>query len=91
MNKIIGILGFVAIMAIGSSVSAQTGSFNVTLQYGSTNKTEVFKLQQFLYDNGYLKVSPTGNFLSLTQKAVADFGGSAFYWLDRGCCYLVAG
>jgi peptidoglycan hydrolase-like protein with peptidoglycan-binding domain len=38
-----------------------------------TNKAEVLKLQQFLVANGYLNVSPTGNYLGLTQKAVAAF------------------
>ncbi len=73
MKKIIGILGFVTVMAVGASAYAAVSDFNVSLSVGSTNKVEVLKLQQFLFDNNYLKVSPTGAYLSLTQKAVADF------------------
>jgi len=66
-------LGFVVVLAVASSVSAQTSNFNVSLTTGSTNKAEVLKLQQFLFDNGFLKVAPTGNFLGLTKKAVIEF------------------
>ena len=48
-------------------------SFNVSLGHGSTNKAEVLKLQNFLFDNGYLHVTPTGLFLGLTQKALSQF------------------
>lgn len=48
-------------------------SFNIPLKYGSTNKVEVLKLQNFLFSLGFLKVAPTGLYLSLTRQAVVDF------------------
>ena len=80
MKKIIYTLVFCTSVSLGlaSFASAQTvpiesGTFGVSLEYGSTNTAEVLKLQQFLYDNGYLRVAPTGQFLSLTRAAVIQF------------------
>jgi peptidoglycan hydrolase-like protein with peptidoglycan-binding domain len=54
--------------------SAENVQFNVSLGYGSTQKAEVIKLQNFLIGQGLLQSSSaTGNYLSLTQKAVANF------------------
>jgi peptidoglycan hydrolase-like protein with peptidoglycan-binding domain len=48
-------------------------AFLVSLKYGNSG-VEVLKLQQFLVDQGFLKSTlVTGNFLSLTQKAVIEF------------------
>lgn len=58
-----------------NTVSAQSSgtTFNVSLNYGSTLKQEVIKLQNFLISLGYLNAEATGFYLSMTQKAVADF------------------
>ncbi len=77
MQKFIAILAFVLVTTLGVVSSAQANTtFDVSLGYGSANTTEVFKLQNFLFDLGYLRVSPTGAYLSLTQKAVAEFQAS---------------
>jgi len=47
--------------------------FNVYLGFGSTNNNAVYKLQEFLVNQGYLKTTPTGNYLSLTRDAVKAF------------------
>ena len=76
MKKNLCILTLLAIvfMCTTSLTNAQASStFKVSLGYGSNQKEEVLKLQNFLYSLGYLKVNPTGVFLSLTKKAVADF------------------
>ena len=76
MKKIVQVLAFstVLTLVLASFASAQTSqTFNLSLGYGSNQKTEVLKLQEFLVSNGYLHVTPTGLFLSLTKKAVADF------------------
>jgi peptidoglycan hydrolase-like protein with peptidoglycan-binding domain len=54
------------------AVSASSVNFSQSLGYGASGQ-EVVPLQQFLLNNGYLKVAPTGNFLSLTQTAVQAF------------------
>lgn len=55
---------------------AQVTDFQVSLGVGVINQVEVLKLQQFLFDQGYLKVTPTGNYLSLTKAAVQAFQAS---------------
>jgi peptidoglycan hydrolase-like protein with peptidoglycan-binding domain len=76
MKKIsmLAISGITLFLTLVSVASAAT--FNTSLGYGSANKSEVLNLQNFLYSNGYLKVQPTGIYLSLTQKAVSDFQAS---------------
>lgn len=55
-----------------SNVYAEN-SFLVSLKYGNSG-SEVIKLQKFLVDQGFLQsIYITGNFLSLTQKAVINF------------------
>lgn len=67
-------MSLIAVFGATSVAFAQdVPSFNVSLGFGSTEKVEVMKLQQFLFDGGYLPVAPTGLFLSLTQKAVMAF------------------
>lgn len=63
------IFGF-ALLADAESTGA---TFNVSLGRNSTQSAEVLKLQQFLFDRGYLSVRPTGAFLSLTFAAVQAF------------------
>lgn len=55
------------------TTKAQSQGFSLSLGYGSTQKTEVTKLQEFLVNQGLLNVSPTGNYLGLTQDAVKKF------------------
>lgn len=65
---------FLFVFSAALSVKAATyTSFDVSLGRNSSNAAEVFKLQQFLYDKGYLSVQPTGAFYSLTLYAVASF------------------
>lgn len=71
--KVFTITAIIALGAISFASAQETSTFNVSLSYGSTNKAEVLKLQNFLFNLGYLKVAPTGLFLSLTRKAVSDF------------------
>ncbi len=52
---------------------AQGQAFSTSLGYGSTEKNEVIKLQQFLVSEGLLGTNPTGNYLSLTANAVKAF------------------
>lgn len=76
MRKFILVLTLTAAIVLGSVslvYAQETSTFNVSLGFGSSEKVEVLKLQNFLFNLGYLKVSPTGLFLSLTKKAVADF------------------
>ena len=48
-------------------------SFSTYMHFGSRG-VEVTRLQQFLIDNGYLKIAaPTGNYLTLTKAAVQKF------------------
>ena len=51
-------------------------SIDVNLKYGERG-TEVVELQNFLISKGLLSGSPTGNFFSLTQKAVIAYQSSA--------------
>lgn len=66
-------LSLVLALFAGVAGAQSTPTFNVSLGSGSTQKEEVLKLQNFLHSLGYLKVQPTGIYLSLTAKAVADF------------------
>lgn len=47
-------------------------SIEVNLKYGSTGQ-KVVELQEFLIEKGFLKSEPTGNFYSLTRKAVKEY------------------
>lgn len=70
MKKII-----VAIV-IGFFVSIQAASaaeFNKNLGYGIKNNSDVSKLQEFLTEEGLYSGPITGNFFSLTLKAVKSF------------------
>lgn len=77
MKKLIYSIVCVAlILGVFTSVNAQnaaSSTFNVSLGQNSTQSAEVLKLQQFLFDRGYLKVKPTGAFLGLTFSAVQAF------------------
>lgn len=71
LYKIAPIVVFVALLLPSLADAAQ---FEVPLGPGASNpKAEVTKLQQFLFQKGFLKVAPTGNYLSLTIQAVKDF------------------
>ncbi|MHB1316368.1 MAG: peptidoglycan-binding domain-containing protein [Minisyncoccota bacterium] len=72
MKKIVYTIAFIC-MIIPTSLFAQTEPFLVSLGRGSVNKEEVFRLQKFLVSEGFLSVSPTGNYLSLTVAAVKAF------------------
>ena len=49
-----------------------SASIDVNLKYGATG-AEVVELQEFLIGKGFLNSSATGNFFSLTLKAVKDY------------------
>jgi len=59
----------VALLFIATPVYA---SIDSNLRYGSTGP-QVVELQEFLIDQGFLNSQPTGNFYSLTRKAVKDY------------------
>jgi len=71
MKKII-LLGLLAIIlpAIASA------SIDTNLYYGIKNKAAVQELQEFLVDKGFFTMAPTGNFYSLTLKAVKAYQAS---------------
>jgi len=71
----ISILSFflLTLVSVVVSEAAATASFNVSMGVGSTNKTEVTKLQNFLINQGLLKATPNGNFGPQTKKAVYAF------------------
>jgi len=48
-------------------------SFDSNLFFGMRKSEDVFKLQEFLIDQGFLKSSATGNYFLLTQSAVKRF------------------
>jgi peptidoglycan hydrolase-like protein with peptidoglycan-binding domain len=48
-------------------------NLTVNLARNSARRADVTSLQQFLFDNGYLGVQPTGNYLNMTVQAVKDF------------------
>lgn len=74
MKKAIYLFAFIFIFAFSVSVHAEDApQFNVSLKYGSTDKFEVTRLQNFLFGQGLLLVPPTGNFYSLTEQAVIEF------------------
>lgn len=52
-------------------------SIDTNLYYGVKNKAEVQELQEFLIDGGFFTGNATGNFYSLTLKAVKAYQTSA--------------
>lgn len=73
MKNYLSLIGLFALFFVFGSV-AEAAWFETSLGAGANNpKTEVMKLQQFLFDGGYLKAAPTGNYLSLTTQAVKSF------------------
>ena len=68
MKKIISTI--VLVSALIPSLSF--ASIDTNLWYG-TRGSQVTELQEFLIDKGFLNSQPTGNFYSLTLKAVKDF------------------
>ena len=64
---------FVALVSLPFGASAQAQTFNVSLGAGSSDHTEVIKLQQFLVSQGLLTIAPNGNYGPATQKAVLAF------------------
>lgn len=53
-----------------------SASIDANLYYGINNKAEVTELQEFLIDKGFLTGTATGNFYSLTLKAVKAYQAS---------------
>lgn len=81
-NKIIGVL----VLALGFvSVPASAAVFDSNLSFGSSGQ-EVVKLQEFLIDEGCFAGTATGNFFSITRKAVVCYqtkegiSPAAGYW-----------
>jgi hypothetical protein len=76
MKKAIYLFAFVLTLSFAGfsiALADDAPQFNVSLKYGSTDKFEVTRLQNFLVSEGLLNVAPTGNFFSLTQNAVIEF------------------
>jgi len=72
MKKLI--LVFLALLFIPLITGA---SFNTNLYYGLQNNSDVRELQELLIDKGFLTGTPaTGNFFSLTLKAVKAYQAS---------------
>ena len=69
---------FVATLTLSFLFTAQAvfASIDANLQYGS-NGSEVSELQNFLIQKGFLTGQATGNFFSLTKKAVIAYQKSA--------------
>ena len=68
-----GFFATISVVLVTSSVSAMTcTNLTKSLSRGSEN-SEVLKLQQFLFDGGYLTVKPNGYFGSGTVNAVRKF------------------
>jgi peptidoglycan hydrolase-like protein with peptidoglycan-binding domain len=75
MKKLIyslSILGGLAVAAFPVASEASIITFTQTLQYGMTGSA-VTALQQFLFDQDYLKTAPTGGFFGKTQAALEAF------------------
>ena len=72
MKKLI--LAFLALLFIPLVVGA---SIDTNLYYGLHNNNDVKQLQEVLIDKGFLTGSATGNFYSLTLKAVKAYQASA--------------
>ena len=65
------ILCAVMVLIMIMPTTAHASSYTL-LKYGSTG-SKVTQLQQALYDKGYLSVTPTGYYGSLTKSAVINF------------------
>jgi peptidoglycan hydrolase-like protein with peptidoglycan-binding domain len=63
----------VLVFVLGFASLAQAAQFDVNLSYGSTNRAEVIKLQEFLVTRGLLDTAPTGSYFNVTKQAVTDF------------------
>jgi peptidoglycan hydrolase-like protein with peptidoglycan-binding domain len=71
-----GLFVSASILLVTSSASAMTcTNLTKTLSKGSEN-SEVLKLQQFLFDGGYLTAKPNGYFGAGTMTAVKKFQGA---------------
>jgi len=68
MKKVITVV-FLLIMPLGASAQI----FGRDLRFGLRNDSDVTKLQEFLTDKGFYSGPITGNFFSLTLKAVKKF------------------
>lgn len=75
MKKIIlvSLLALVSLLIIPLVANA---SLNTNLYYGLQKNSDVTQLQEFLIDKGFLPGSSTGNFFSLTLKAVKAYQAS---------------
>jgi|GEM_PF-4986213 len=62
---------FVMFLSVAASVDA--ASLTKTLRYGITNETEVYTLQEFLIEKGYLNGSPNGSIWRTTEEAIMKF------------------
>jgi len=71
MKKIITLVLTLLLVPFFASASLDTN-----LYYGLRNNSDVRELQEFLIDKGFLTGSTTGNFLSLTLKAVKQYQAS---------------
>jgi len=67
------IIVIVSLVALSPRVSFGVEQFNRDLSFGSQQDSDVTKLQEFLSDEGLYSGPITGNFFSLTLKAVKAF------------------
>ena len=63
----------VALLIVAPLFVFAQGVFEYDLEYGMTNKIDIAELQEFLTDEGLYTGPITGNFFSLTMKAVKAF------------------
>lgn len=72
MKKTSLFIVFLSLFLVANSVKAES-IFTKDLYFGIQNDSEVIKLQEFLMDEGLYSGPITGNFFSLTLKAVKSF------------------
>ena len=60
-------------MSFAAMVPAPASTFNSPIVYGTKGNADVFAMQQFLFDQGYFKSIPNGNYQSSTKTAVQAF------------------
>jgi len=68
MKKIL--ITLIVLAGFGFSLGASAATLERNLYFGLQRDTDVMKLQEFLEGNGFLASEPTGNFFSMTLKAV---------------------
>lgn len=71
MKKIL--ITLIVLAGFGFSLGASAATLERNLYFGLQRDTDVMKLQEFLEGNGFFASEPTGNFFSMTLKAVKAY------------------